>query len=182
MTRSPEDCWALVEENYEWLCGYLNRLAGEFHVEFEELHAAGVEGAWRAAKSWDGDKGMSAKWWLLRGARSGAVDAMRQRFGRKGQRVSTDPSSCPWPTMPDEEGSNGPLDLADAPEMDVDILEFELLLEELPLNDRQRATARAIGNGTRNFEIARELGLSQSRVHQIICRELREIFEREGAA
>jgi len=183
MTRSSEECWALVEEHYDWLCQYLGRLSREFHVEYEELHAAGMEGAWRAAKSWDPEKGMGAKWWLMRGSRSGAVDAMRRRFGRHGQRVDTDPSSCPWPLMYDEaDGKEIPLDLADEPDPEFDIVEFELLLEQLPMNDRQRAVARAIGGGTRQHEVADILELSQSRIHQILARELRDIIERAGVA
>jgi DNA-directed RNA polymerase specialized sigma24 family protein len=113
---------------------------------------------------------MSARWWLIRGARSGAVDYMRATYGRKGQKAHLEPRNCPWPLTTEEEtGEEISVDVRDERNpAGYDIVGFIDIVDRSDLTERQKVVALAIGAGLRQFEIAPLLGVSPSRVNQLL--------------
>lgn len=141
--------------------------------EFEELLADALLGMARALNTWDPDCGSSFTSWAVLKMHGAVVDGKRRRdYLTRGQRhsgVTIRPPISLDVRVVTERGNltPGPLDYLADPDSDMTAaVELRAQIDELPA--RQRFAVLASVDGMTNRKIADLLGVTESRVCQIL--------------
>jgi RNA polymerase sigma factor (sigma-70 family) len=154
--------WDLVLDNSNAVERVIKRNAARWGVEYAELHADAYMGAHRAAMNFDETRS-KAEYWVMLGAHSGVVDALRRLWGTE-KKQNARPQILHFPIMENGE----PVDFPDTTDPRADILEVADLLNQSSLDKREKLIAWLLAWGFLQHEIAGILGLSPGRISQLV--------------
>lgn len=148
-------------------------------IEQEDLAADGVLGLIRAAKRFDPRRGVPFAVFALMFVRGAILETIRTRVRSRTLRDGGFVQEFSFETVPgdDDLRSYDPPDTRPAPDEMVEMLDRLRVLGTIPAGERH-ALIRTQVDGASSDEVARELGVSQRRVHALTSTGSRRLRRR----
>ncbi len=152
--------------HFRWATSPRNRRSGLYG----EMLADALVAFTQADASWNPKGGAPYRSWMIHAMRRAVIDGMRLRLGRNGQRILTDVDTDAYPVEWESEGPGG--DEPGIAEVDeAAMLAAVVARVRREVGANYAVLVEMVGNGAKQVDVARRLGLTEGRVSQM-CRRL----------